>query len=136
MVRADCGRTADKPDGVTNPGLYGALAPWFHLLTPPSEYADEAAWCGNTSSHLRRDLRLTLTDLSTEMLDLSRIINPDIEHVVGDMRRLRLDRVGQQAEPGCDGLSGRGRLGPRRTNVFAARRPKSLSGAASAAPAE
>lgn len=100
---------------MTNPGLYGELAPWFHLLTPPSEYAEEAAAIlallrstadgpvetllelgsggGNTASHLRRDLRLTLTDLSPEMLALSRTINPDIEHVVGDMRTLRLDRT-------------------------------------------
>jgi hypothetical protein len=23
--------------------IYGALAPWFHLLTAPEDYADEAA---------------------------------------------------------------------------------------------
>jgi SAM-dependent methyltransferase len=100
---------------MTRPALYAELAPWFHLLTPPAEYADEAAFVlehlrehvdgpletllelgsggGNTASHLSRDLTLTLTDLSPEMLELSRTINPGIEHVVGDMRELRLGRT-------------------------------------------
>jgi SAM-dependent methyltransferase len=95
--------------------LYGELAPWFHLLTPPEEYAGEAAATlallrehvdgpletllelgsggGNMASHLRRDLTLTLTDLSPEMLALSRTINADTEHLVGDMRTLRLGRT-------------------------------------------
>jgi SAM-dependent methyltransferase len=47
---------------------------------------------GNTASHLSRDLRLTLTDPSPEMLGLSRTINPDSDHVVGDMRTLRLSQ--------------------------------------------
>jgi SAM-dependent methyltransferase len=95
--------------------VYDALAPWFHLLTTPADYADEAAFTldllrrnvdgpletmlelgaggGNTASHLKRDLRLTLTDLSPAMLDLSRTINPEVEHVVGDMRTMRLGRT-------------------------------------------
>jgi hypothetical protein len=97
------------------PAIYGELASWFHLLTPPEEYADEAAAIlellrenvhspletmlelgsggGNTASHLRRDLQLTLTDLSSDMLALSRTINPGTEHLVGDMRTLRLGRT-------------------------------------------
>ena len=100
---------------MTLPTMYGDLAPWFHLLTPPEHYADDAAAVlgylreridgpletllelgsggGNTASHLRRDLRLTLTDLSPRMLEISRTINPDAEHLVGDMRTLRLGRV-------------------------------------------
>jgi SAM-dependent methyltransferase len=35
---------------------------------------------------------LTLTDLSQDMLDVSRGINPDAEHIAADMRSLRLDR--------------------------------------------
>jgi trans-aconitate methyltransferase len=95
--------------------LYGELAPWFHLLTPPADYAEDAAVVlgrlhehvdgrletllelgaggGNTASHLKRDLRLTLTDLSPQMLDQSRTINPELEHIVGDMRTLRLGRT-------------------------------------------
>jgi hypothetical protein len=95
--------------------MYGELAPWFHLLTPPSDYADDAALVvtqlraavdgplgtllelgaggGNTASHLSQELQLTLTDPSPKMLALSRTINPRSDHVVGDMRTLRLDRT-------------------------------------------
>ena len=100
---------------MTLPTMYEDLAPWFHLLTAPEEYADDAAVVlaalrqhavgpletllelgsggGNTASHLKRDLRLTLTDLSPQMLELSRTINPECEHVGGDMRTLRLERT-------------------------------------------
>ena len=95
--------------------LYDELADWFHLLTAPAEYADEASFIldllrthvagpletllelgsggGNTASHLRAKLRLTLTDVSPAMLDLSRTLNPECEHLPGDMRRLRLGRT-------------------------------------------
>jgi SAM-dependent methyltransferase len=95
--------------------MYDELADWFHLLTAPSEYADEArdiletlrrhvdgplemllelgSGGGNMASHLKADLRLTLTDLSEPMLDLSRRLNPECEHVAADMRTLRLDRT-------------------------------------------
>ena len=96
--------------------LYGdELAPWFHLLTPPAEYADEAAFAlglmrehvvgpletalelgsggGNMASHLKRWLQLTLTDVSPAMLAVSATINPECEHLVGDMRTLRLGRT-------------------------------------------
>jgi SAM-dependent methyltransferase len=95
--------------------LYGELAAWFHLLTAPADYDEDAAVVlgrlrehvdgqlrtllelgsggGNTASHLKSDLELTLTDLSARMLDQSRTINPDIEHLVGDMRTLRLGRT-------------------------------------------
>jgi trans-aconitate methyltransferase len=45
------------------------------------------------ASHLKRDLRLTLTDLSPRMLEQSRSINPEAEHLTGDMRTLRLGRT-------------------------------------------
>jgi hypothetical protein len=95
--------------------LYGDLAPWFHLLTAPRDYADEAAFTlgllrqnvvgpidtmlelgsggGNMASHLKAAARLTLTDLSMEMLAVSATINPECEHVAGDMRTLRLERT-------------------------------------------
>jgi trans-aconitate methyltransferase len=100
---------------VNEPKLYRELAPWFHLLTAPHDYADEAASAlallraaadgpvatllelgsggGNMASHLKRDLQLTLTDQSPDMLAISRTINPDCEHLEGDMRTLRLDRT-------------------------------------------
>lgn len=94
--------------------MYGELAPWFHLITAPQDYEAEArlilqllrkdAECelvtllelgsggGNNASHLKAELELTLADLSPEMLEQSRRLNPDCEHVEGDMRTLRLDR--------------------------------------------
>ncbi|MFH1474385.1 MAG: class I SAM-dependent methyltransferase [Chloroflexota bacterium] len=107
----------DTPGDAPGDGLrlYDELAGWFHLLTAPEEYADEATVIlgllrdhvdgpletllelgsggGNTASHLRAHLRLTLTDLSPAMLDLSRTLNPGCEHLVADMRSARLGRT-------------------------------------------
>ena len=94
--------------------LYGDLAPWFHLLTAPSDYAEEAARYrdaileelpeattllelgsggGNNASHLSERFTCTLSDLSPQMLSLSRTLNPGCEHILGDMRTLRLGRT-------------------------------------------
>lgn len=94
--------------------LYGDLAPWFHLLTAPEDYAVEAARYrrlileavpdaetllelgsggGNNASHLKRQFTCTLSDVSQPMLTLSRGLNPECEHVLGDMRTLRLERT-------------------------------------------
>ena len=96
--------------------LYTELAPWWPLLSPPDDYRDEAAFfhqvlvaaglpasptllelgCGGGSNavHLKAHFaKVTLTDLSPRMLALSRTLNPDCEHLVGDMRTLRLGRV-------------------------------------------
>lgn len=95
--------------------MYGALADWFHLLTPPADYASEAAEVrdllqtygqpqlrsvlelgsggGNLASHLGQDVELTLTDQASRMLEISRTINPTAEHLEGDMRTLRLGRT-------------------------------------------
>jgi SAM-dependent methyltransferase len=95
--------------------LYSELAPWFHLLTHPKDYAEEAdltvrlieaavqgeartllelgSGGGNNASYLKRRFECTLTDLSPEMLALSRSLNPECEHLEGDMRTLRLGRT-------------------------------------------
>jgi len=94
--------------------LYAELAEWWPLLSPPSEYEEEAASYadaitrlarrdvrdvlelgsggGNNASFLTQRFEMTLTDLSIEMLDVSRRLNPACEHVRGDMRTLRLGR--------------------------------------------
>jgi trans-aconitate methyltransferase len=94
--------------------LYSDLAPWFHLLTHPKDYVEEADFIarvleavadgevrtvlelgsggGNNASHLKARFDLTLTDVSQEMLELSRSLNPECEHLRGDMRTLRLGR--------------------------------------------
>ena len=78
--------------------LYGELAAWWHLLSAPAEYAEEASiyraaldaassapvktvlelGCGggNNASHMKAHYALTLTDLSPAMLGRSRTINP------------------------------------------------------------
>jgi SAM-dependent methyltransferase len=81
----------------------------------PEEYADEAAVYrallvehaqgvvrevlelgsggGNNASHLKASFELTLVDRSPQMLEVSRRLNPECEHVEGDMRSVRLERA-------------------------------------------
>jgi len=95
--------------------MYGDLAPWWHLLSAPEEYAEEAAVFlgalaralgrpprtilelgsggGNNASHMGRRARMTLVDLSPGMLRASRRINPECAHRRGDMRSVRLGRT-------------------------------------------
>ena len=97
------------------PRLYSDLANWFHLLTAPHEYRGEGEYYaallveaasgpvrsvlelgsggGNNASHMKRRFTMTLSDLSSEMLDVSRRINPELTHVQGDMRSLRIDHA-------------------------------------------
>src|SRR5262245_12400426 len=96
------------------PLLYGELTPWYRLLDPVADHADEAAayvralegagaprggtllelgaGAGGNAFFVKRNFRCTLTDLSPEMLALSRALNPECEHLPGDMRTLRLAR--------------------------------------------
>ena len=41
---------------------------------------------GNTASHLKARARLTLTDIAPAMLALSMTLNPERDHLEGDMR--------------------------------------------------
>lgn len=93
--------------------LYSELASWWPLLSPPEDYVDEAAFFrqvfvdaklpttptlielgsggGSNAFHLKSLFaRVTLTDLSPHMLAISRSLNPDCEHIEGDMRTIRL----------------------------------------------
>jgi len=96
------------------PKLYTDLADWWPLLSAPDDYEEEAAFyaerltaaCdrppqtvlelgsggGNNASHMKRHFRMTLVDPSIGMLAVSRALNPDLEHVQGDMRTVRLGR--------------------------------------------
>jgi SAM-dependent methyltransferase len=99
--------------GAAEPRLYSELAAWWPLVSPPSQYIEEAAdllptllaaadaprtmlelGCGGGSLayHFKQHLRLTLTDRSPQMVAISRGINPECEHAVGDMRTLDLGR--------------------------------------------
>ena len=94
--------------------FYGELAVWWPLISPPEEYEDEAAYLatllgsasipvrevlelgsggGHNAFHLKDAFAMTLVDLSDEMLDVSRRLNPECEHVQGDMRTVRLGRA-------------------------------------------
>jgi len=96
------------------PRLYTELAEWWNLLSPPSHYAEEAEdllsmllpavdppprtllelGCGGgrLAFHLKGRLKLTLTDVSPQMLAVCRANNPECEHIAGDMRTLELGR--------------------------------------------
>jgi SAM-dependent methyltransferase len=95
--------------------LYEELASWWPLLSAPEEYAAEAevyrsmlleacrpeprtllelgSGGGNNASHLKGQFQLTLVDRAPAMLAVSRALNPECEHVEGDMRDVRLGRT-------------------------------------------
>jgi hypothetical protein len=95
--------------------LYNELSSWWQLMSPAAEYREEAAfYCrtlnnaasrpidtllelgsggGNNASHMKGHYKeMVLTDVSPEMLTMSRMLNPELEHHEGDMRTLRLGR--------------------------------------------
>jgi SAM-dependent methyltransferase len=93
--------------------LYADLAPWWPLISPPEEYEEEAAFAarvlgqaarpvrevlelgsggGHLASHLRPRFSMTLVDASSQMLEVSRRLNPGCPHIAGDMRTIRLGR--------------------------------------------
>ena len=96
------------------PRLYRDLAEWWPLLSAPDEYAEAAEFYrqamvsaaavspktllelgsggGNNASFLKRHFEMTLVDAAPAMLEVSRQLNPECEHVPGDMRSLRLGR--------------------------------------------
>jgi SAM-dependent methyltransferase len=97
------------------PRLYTDLASWWPLLSPPEDYAGEAEAAigllraalgrapatllelgsggGNNALHLKRHAAMTLVDLAPDMLAISRMLNPELEHIEGDMRTVRLGRT-------------------------------------------
>jgi SAM-dependent methyltransferase len=48
---------------------------------------------GNNAAHLKHAFAMTLVDLSPQMLAVSALLNPECEHLQGDMRTLRLGRT-------------------------------------------
>jgi len=99
------------------PLMYHELAGWFHLLSSPEEYEEEAtfyfgaivdvlgrkptSWLelgsggGNNASHYAPwvEGEVVLSDRSPEMLELSKSLNPNLEHVEADMLDIRLGKT-------------------------------------------
>jgi ubiquinone/menaquinone biosynthesis C-methylase UbiE len=107
--------TKQDDESDQGPRLYRDLADWYPLLTPVDDYAEEAAFyrhlfeahcrwpprtlldlgcgSGHNIAHLKASFTCTLLDLSPAMLELSRRLNPESEHVQGDMRTVRAERM-------------------------------------------
>lgn len=95
--------------------MYSDLAYLWPLVSPPEEYAREAAcWRralrdklgpgrhrilelgaggGHNLSHLAGEFEATAVDISEPMLAHSMRLNPGVDHRVGDMRTVRLGRT-------------------------------------------
>ena len=104
--------------GVSDYRLYDDLAGWWPLISPVEEYTADAAILravfdaapapvrtildlgsggGHVAwhlkaQHLNAQRELTLVDISAAMLAVSRELNPECEHIQGDMLTLRLGR--------------------------------------------
>jgi len=94
--------------------LYSDLARLWPLVSPPERYEQEARYWrealrrelgpgrheilelgvggGHNLSHLTGDFQATAVDLSERMLANSIRLNPGVEHLVGDMRTVRLGK--------------------------------------------
>lgn len=97
-----------------SPKLYNELAEWWPLMSAPGDYAEEAqvygdtmvasgasplravlelgSGGGNNASHMKARFDLTLVELSPGMLEVSKRLNPECTHHLGDMRTVRLGR--------------------------------------------
>ena len=116
MILSSSGLTDSRRSrGASIARLYNDLAYLWPIISPPGEYGDEAAFFGDVVqellgperhsllelgvggghnlSHLTSDFDCVAVDLSPEMTYLSEGLNPGVEHHVGDMRDIRLERV-------------------------------------------
>ena len=95
--------------------LYYDIADWWPVISPPSEYAEEAALYvqmiraparrpvrevlelgsggGNNASHMKHAFAMTLVEPADGMREISRKLNPECTHLPGDMRSVRLGRT-------------------------------------------
>ena len=96
------------------PRMYTEFARYWTLISDPTDYAEEARYWrealrsrlgpgrheilelgvggGNNLSHLTDDFQATAVDISPDMIDMARRLNPDVTLHVGDMRTIRLPR--------------------------------------------
>jgi ubiquinone/menaquinone biosynthesis C-methylase UbiE len=94
------------------PRLYQELAEWWPVLSQPDDY-DEwgelfsraiidasttrpvtllelGSGGGSNAFRMKKHFQLTLTDIAPGMIRVSQEMNPECEHIVGDMRTIRL----------------------------------------------
>lgn len=92
--------------------FYTQLAAWWPLISPLEDYQQEAEYAarilrtgprevrsvlelgsggGHNAKFLSQHFAMTLVDLSGEMLEMSRHLNPGCRHEQGDMRTVRLN---------------------------------------------
>jgi SAM-dependent methyltransferase len=98
-----------------NERLYGDLAWTFPIISPIEDYIEETEFfvhaireaagipvrsllhlgCGGGQNDFvfKRHFRTTGVDRSESMLTLARKLNPEVEYVAGDLRRVRLGRI-------------------------------------------
>lgn len=139
------------PDADHEYRLYGELAGWWPLISPPGEYAQEATYLaavlsgaaaipvhdvldlgsggGHVALHLSDRFTLTLSDISAEMLTASRKLNPRCRHVRGDMRTMRLGKVFDAVltHDAIDYVTSRGDLAKVIATAFAHCRPGGIA---------
>lgn len=106
---------AQEDDNPRKNRMYWEFAHLWPLISPPEEYEESALhWRealraklgpgrhtilelgvggGHNLSHFVQEFQATAVDISEGMLEHSRKLNPGVEHLVGDMRTLRLDRT-------------------------------------------
>ena len=102
-----------KTEFNTNLKLYSSLANWWPLLSNPTDYEEEAklfidifskrcrpiheilelgSGGGNNASYLKSCFQMTLVDLSPQMIEMSKRLNPECNHLICDMRTIRLEK--------------------------------------------
>jgi SAM-dependent methyltransferase len=92
--------------------IYDELADWWPVFAHPATYRRETSHFmrvlrksnrpaprtllelgsggGNSASYLKAHFEMTLVDLSSRMLRVSRRLNPECRHIKGDIRTVRL----------------------------------------------
>ena len=60
---------------------------------PPRTLLELGSGGGNSASHLKAHFEMTLVDMSPQMLAVSRALNPECDHLEGDIRTVRLGRT-------------------------------------------
>jgi len=83
---------------MSSPDEYGEEAEFYRSALvaacrrPPRTLLELGSGGGNNASHLKPHFEMVLVDRSSGMLDVSRALNPECEHLLGDLRTVRLGR--------------------------------------------